>query len=60
MLSSLLIAINMIMVAVDWAASKISFERSPLLVVPVTTQKLSLMPRQVSGIMADAGTGNRA
>src|SRR6186997_1526855 len=53
--SSLLMAINIITVADDCAASFISGEISPDLVVPVVTQKLSLIPLQVSGIIWDAG-----
>src|SRR5665647_698268 len=54
--SSLLIAIKITTVADDWAASFISLEISPDWVVPVVTQKLSLTPLQVRGIICEAGT----
>ena len=43
-------------VALDWAARSISAERAPVWVVPVNTQKLSLMPRLVSGMPCSSGT----
>ena len=51
-------AIKIITVAVDCAASLISLEISPDLVVPVVTQKLSAMPLLVRGIICIAGTAN--
>lgn len=54
--SNLLIAIRITTVALDCAASLIFSEIFPEHVVPVVTQKFSLMPFAVSGIICEAGT----
>src|SRR5688500_19358720 len=48
--------INTTTVAFDCAARATSPDISPFFVVPVTTQKLSLMPLAVTGIFKLAGT----
>jgi hypothetical protein len=50
------IPIRITTVALDFAARFKSLESCPVLVVPVTTQKLSDTPRCVSGIFSRAGT----
>mgnify|MGYP000713537760 CR=1 FL=1 len=54
--SILLIPIKMTMVADDFAANSMSFGNSLSLVWPVITQKLSAMPRFVTGIPFKEGT----